>query len=232
MDSHSSSKSESSGGFWSVANIVLAAFFGLFALYWGAVLAIGGISAARKLRAPAAAEPEAPATAAAPAAPTAPATSAATPAPAPAAAAPAPAVATTASAPAASGGAVAEITIKPDLTNPLSYDTKSFTVKAGQKVKFTFNNTHPAVPQPHNWVLGKPGTKDKILAAAMGIMADPKALEKGYIPESPDILFHTKLLQPNTSETLEFVAPAVGEYPYVCTFPGHGILMNGVMKVE
>ena len=134
-------------------------------------------------------------------------------------------------APAASGP-IAEITLKPDLANPLTYDIKSFTVKSGQKVKFTFNNTHPAVPQPHNWVLGKPGTKDKLLAAAMQIMTDPKALEKGYIPESSDILQHTKLLQPNTSETLEFVAPAPGEYPYVCTFPGHGILMNGVMKVE
>lgn len=193
-----------------MANVALGLFFGLFALYWGVMLVGGGIAASRKLRAPAAPEVAPPAVAAT-------AASAA--------------AATTVAAPAASGP-VAEITIKPDTTNPLAYDTKSFTVKAGQKVKFTFNNTHPAVPQPHNWVLGKPGTKDKLLAAAMTIMTDPKALEKGYIPESPDILHHTKLLQPNTSETLEFVAPAAGEYPYICTFPGHGILMNGVMKVE
>ena len=112
------------------------------------------------------------------------------------------------------------------------YDTKTFTVKAGQQVKLTFNNTHPAVPQPHNWVLGKVGTKDKLLAAAMAVMTDPKGLEKGYIPETPDVLQHTKLLQPNTSETITFVAPAAGDYPYICTFPGHGIMMNGIMKVE
>ncbi|MBX7208225.1 MAG: hypothetical protein K1X78_07950 [Verrucomicrobiaceae bacterium] len=220
MDSHSSSSTGSSGGFWSVANIVLGAALAVFALFWGAVLVVGGISASRKLRAPAVAEaPAAPAPA--PAAPAA-------PAPVPAASAPA----TTAAAPAvAPAGAVAEITIKPDTINPLAYDTKSFTVRAGQKVKFTFNNVHPSAPQPHNWVLGKPGTKDKILSAAMAFMADPKALEKGYVPDSPDILVHTKLLQPNTSETIEFVAPAAGDYPYVCTFPGHGILMNGVMKV-
>lgn len=208
MDTHSSSKPASSGGFWPLANIALGLFFGLFALYWGAMLVGGGIAASRKLRAPAAPEVEAPAAAAPSAA------------------------ATTAAAPPPASGPIAEITIKPDTINPLAYDTKSFTVKAGQQVKFTFNNTHPAVPQPHNWVLGKPGTKDKLLAAAMSIMTDPKALEKGYLPESPDILHHTKLLQPNTSETLEFVAPAAGEYPYICTFPGHGILMNGVMKVE
>lgn len=221
MASNHASPSEPTGGFWSTANKVLAACFGVFALFWGAMLFFGGIRQAVKLRQPAPPAAETAAAAPAPAAPAAtPAAPAATPAAAPAAAAP------------AAGGAVAEITIKPDLANPLAYDTKSFTVKSGQKVKFTFNNTHPAVPQPHNWVLGKPGSKDKMLADAMKIMTDPKALEKGYIPESSDILFHTKLLQPNTSETIEFVAPAAGDYPYVCTFPGHGILMNGVMKVE
>lgn len=227
MASHPSSHSESTGGFWSIANKVLAAFFGIFALYWGGLLFFNGLKEAWKQRQPA---PPAAETAAA----VAPTATAAAPSAAPAPAAEkaaAPAAAATA-APAAANGPVAEITIKPDVTNPLTYDTKSFTVKSGQKVKFTFNNTHPAVPQPHNWVLGKPGTKDKLLAEAMKIMTDPKALEKGYIPESSDVLQHTKLLQPNTSETLEFVAPAPGEYPYVCTFPGHGILMNGVMKVE
>jgi azurin len=32
---------------------------------------------------------------------------------------------------------------------------------------------------------------------------------------------------------LEFDAPAEpGLYPYLCTFPGHGMLMNGIMTVE
>jgi uncharacterized protein len=35
-----------------------------------------------------------------------------------------------------------------------------------------------------------------------------------------------------SSYTLTFIAPAqVGDYPYVCTFPGHWSIMNGVMKV-
>ncbi len=127
---------------------------------------------------------------------------------------------------------MAEITIKPDVANPLAFDLKQFTVKAGQKVKLTFNNTHPAVPQPHNICIGKPETKDKLLAAAMGMAAAPDGMAKGFIPDSPDVLFHTKLLQPNMVEVLEFTAPAAGAYPYICTFPGHGILMNGVMNVE
>ena len=230
MHAENTHASDSSKGFWYIANIGLGAFFAIFALYWGANLVLGGIKAARKLRAPVVAEETT--SSPAPAAPTPPpAPSAAPAAAAPAAAAPAEA-APAASAPAANAAAAAEITIKPDLTNPLMYDTKTFTVKAGQQVKLTFNNTHPAVPQPHNWVLGKVGTKDKLLAAAMAVMTDPKGLEKGYIPETPDVLQHTKLLQPNTSETITFFAPTAGDYPYICTFPGHGIMMNGVMKVE
>lgn len=214
MNAETKSTPSSQNGFWFLANIGLGGFFAIFALYWGANLVIGGIKASQKLRAPVVtAEPTAPAAAAPAAAPAAKTEAAATPA-----------------APSAAG--VAEVTIKPDLGNPLMYDTKTFAVKTGQTVKLTFNNTHPAVPQPHNWVLGKVGSKDKLLAAAMAVMTDPKGLEKGYIPESPDVLQHTKLLQPNTSETIEFVAPAVGDYPYICTFPGHGIMMNGVMKVE
>lgn len=158
---------------------------------------------------------------------------AAKPAAAPAPAAPAATPAPTAAAPAAPAAEAAlEITIKPDTANPLAYDTKEFSVKAGQKVKLTFNNTHPAVPQPHNLVISKPGSKDALLGLAMQMAAAPDGMAKGFIPSSPDILFNTKLLQPNTSETIEFTAPAAGDYPYVCTFPGHGAIMNGVMKVK
>jgi azurin len=129
-------------------------------------------------------------------------------------------------------GEVSEVLLKPDPANPLAYDVKAFSVKANSTVKLTFENIHPTVPQPHNVVIGVPGSKDKILAAAMQLAADPQGMAKGYIPESEDVLFHTKLLQPGQTEVLEFAAPAAGQYPYVCTFPGHGILMNGIMTVE
>ena len=130
------------------------------------------------------------------------------------------------------GGSATEITIKPGTDNPLTYDIKNFTVKAGQKVKITFN-TQSALPQPHNLILGKIGSKDRLIAAAAAMVTDPNGMAKGYIPESPDIIIHTKLLNPGQSETLDFTAPAEkGDYPYLCSLPGHSILMNGVMKVD
>jgi azurin len=129
---------------------------------------------------------------------------------------------------------VKEVTLHPDNANPLAYDaaSKTFTVKAGQKVKLTMENKS-TIPQPHNLLVLKVGSKDKVGALANAMLTDPNAMAKDYVPESPDILWHTKLIQPGQSGTLEFTAPAeAGDYPYMCTFPGHWMLMNGVMKVE
>lgn len=217
--------------FWSLIGKSLGIFLAAVTFYWAAALMVGqlGQILGRDEEPALAAAPAAPAeTPAAPA--ETPAGKPATPAAADSGAAPAPAPAQAAAPPASAD--VIEILIKPDPSNPLAYDRKSFSVKAGQKVKLTFENNHPTVPQPHNLVIGVPNSKDKILAAAMQLAADPQGMAKGYIPESADILFHTKLLMPGQTEVLEFTAPAAGQYPYVCTFPGHGILMNGVMTAE
>ncbi len=215
MSAHSSPKPSESGSFWSIANIVFAVAVGGFALFWGVMLMVGTIretTGSKEAASPAAA-----------------ATAAAAPA---AAEAPASNTAAATAAPAAASAEVIEITLKPDTANPLAYDTKEFTVKAGAKVKLTFNNVHPTVPQPHNIVIGSAGSKDKLMGLAMQMATAPDGMAKGFIPEAPEILFHTKLLQPNETETIEFTAPAAGDYPYLCTFPGHAVLMNGVMKVQ
>lgn len=127
-----------------------------------------------------------------------------------------------------------EVILKPDNANPLAYDaaSKTFTVKAGEKVKVTLENK-ATIPQPHNLIIAKPGTLQKVGALANAMLTDPQAMAKNYVPESPDILHHTKLVQPGQSESLEFEAPTEpGDYPYLCTFPGHWMLMQGVMKVE
>lgn len=207
METHHDTQDHGSG-FWNVANVFIALGFAGFAFGAGAILVYGGIKASR---------PKAEAKATAPAA---------------AAAAPAAATAAPAAAPATSGD-VAIVTLKPGLANPMSFDITSFSVKAGQKVKLTFNNDSPT-PLQHNLVLCKAGTKDNIVALANAMMTDmPKWMAKSFIPESPDVLHHTKLLNIKESETLEFTAPAEkGDYPYLCTFPGHSLIMNGVMKVE
>ena len=126
----------------------------------------------------------------------------------------------------------AVIELKPHPTNPMGYATSEYTVKAGQKVKVTFANIGGLAPQPHNFVLCNPGTLDKVGAAVNAMMTDPAAMAKNFTPDSPDILAKMKLVQPGTTESIEFTAPAgVGDYPFLCTFPGHWLLMRGVLKV-
>ena len=96
------------------------------------------------------------------------------------------------------------------------------------------NNTGSIAPQPHNFILIKPGKEMAVGAQANAMMTDPQAMAKSYIPDAAkdDIIVHTKLVMPNASETIEFTAPAeAGDYPYMCSFPGHWLLMKGVMHV-
>ena len=109
-------------------------------------------------------------------------------------------------------------------------DLNKLSAKAG-KIKITLDNKS-AIPQPHNLCILKPGTKDKVVALANAMLTDPKAMEKDYIPDTQDILFHTKLIQPGQTASLEFELKEPGEYPYLCTFPGHSMVMKGVMHVK
>ena len=63
--------------------------------------------------------------------------------------------------------------------------------------------------------------------------AQKDGVARSFIPDSKKILHHTKLLGQDQSEVLRFKAPMPpGEYPYLCTFPGHWVIMRGVMVVK
>src|SRR6185436_18517539 len=102
--------------------------------------------------------------------------------------------------PTASTGAAApllEVTLKPGAPNPMSYDISTINAKAGQKVKITFQNQSTLAPLQHSLLICKPGTRESMFALADSMMTDmPKWLAKGFIPETPDVLYHTKLLNP------------------------------------
>jgi azurin len=109
----------------------------------------------------------------------------------------------------------------------LKFDTPEIQVKAGSRVKWVFNNNDDML---HNCVIVKPNTSNAVGEAA--IKLGLKAADMQYVPKSGNVLYHTNILQPETSETLYFVAPSQpGEYSYVCTFPGHHTLMVGKLKV-
>jgi lysophospholipase L1-like esterase/azurin len=110
----------------------------------------------------------------------------------------------------------------------LRFDVKSISLKAGNQVELTFVNPDAL---PHNLVVVKPGTADKVAAAAIAMGAD--GFKKEFIPKSSDILHHTKMLERRQTQVLKFKAPTTpGKYPFLCTFPGHDKVMRGIFEVK
>jgi len=83
---------------------------------------------------------------------------------------------------------------------------------------------------PHNIVFGLPVSANEIGMAAIQLGAD--GFGKGFIPDNDKIITSSKLLQNKQEEIIEFTAPdKPGDYDFLCTFPGHHLLMRGIMKV-
>lgn len=120
------------------------------------------------------------------------------------------------------------IFIKP-IVNAMKFDKKAFTVKAGTTVDLVLDNIDF---MQHNLLILKKGSMDKVGAAVDKMAQDPKGAEMEYVPKMPEVLFYTPLVNPEQKFTLRFKVPEVlGDYPYICSFPGHWRIMNGVMKV-
>ena len=85
----------------------------------------------------------------------------------------------------------------------------------------------------HNLAIVEPGAALEIGLASTEMAKTPAGLKNDFIPKSKKILHHTKLLNQDTSQVLRFMAPIKpGKYPYLCTFPGHWIIMKGTMIVK
>ncbi len=117
-------------------------------------------------------------------------------------------------------------------TPNLRFDPDLFSVKSGSAVELTFYNPDNMY---HNLVVVDAGAIDRVGLAADLMAGDPKGLEKHYVPDDPGVLHWTPQLTIGGARThvLRFYAPdEPGEYPYICTFPGHWRAMRGVMRVE
>lgn len=127
---------------------------------------------------------------------------------------------------AAKSDEVTEIVIQP-VDNEMKYAKTEFTVKAGTKVRVVMDNIATSEAMHHNVVIMKPGTDKQ----EIGMAALQAGEAKGYIPDKEAILFYTPMSAPGEKQSVEFTAPAPGDYPYICTFPGHWATMQGVMHV-
>jgi azurin len=112
----------------------------------------------------------------------------------------------------------------------LQFSTRTLEATAGETIKLTFGN--PDVV-PHNWALIRPGTLQKIGDLTNRLVNDPDAFLRHYVPESSDVICYTDVVEPKGEGAIYFQVPnEPGRYPYLCTFPGHWMVMNGELIVK
>ncbi len=125
---------------------------------------------------------------------------------------------------------VTEITITGD--DRMRFAPTRFTVRAGETITLMIDNIGrmPKESMGHNLaIIDKSLNANTFAASSIGYPA-----EEYIAPEYADrVIAATKVLGPGESETITFTAPAeAGEYPFVCSFPGHTPAgMRGIMVV-
>lgn len=115
----------------------------------------------------------------------------------------------------------------------MQYSVTRIEAKPGERitVALTARTSMPRQEMAHNWVLLAAGTD-----VTKFVMAAVVARDSGYIPAAQEerVLALTPLAAAGETVRVTFEAPREpGEYPYVCTFPGHywgG--MKGVLVVR
>jgi len=116
----------------------------------------------------------------------------------------------------------------------MRYTVSQFAVTTGQPVKIVFTNPDAT---DHNLVIVKPGALEEVGMAANAMARDPKFANSDFIPASKKnlILHHSPMIGPTRKSrvhVMRFRAPSeAGIYPFVCTFPGHWVIMKGEIVV-
>ena len=111
----------------------------------------------------------------------------------------------------------------------LKFDKTSIMARVGERISLSLENTDM---MPHNWVLADSGYYLELGEIADQLINEPKAIETGYVPNSPHVLASIRVVDPNDQATTHFNAPSEpGTYVFLCTYPGHWRVMKGTLIV-
>lgn len=118
-----------------------------------------------------------------------------------------------------------------EANDQMQFNKNELRAAAGKVITLTLKNTGEMSKDlmGHDFVLLKQGTD----IPAFGHEA-MNAKSTGFIPPSQvsKIIAHTKVLGPGESDTITFTMNRKGSYDYICSFPGHYMIMKGKLIVE
>ncbi len=121
--------------------------------------------------------------------------------------------------------------VKLSMAEGLRFEPPRFEAKAGELLQIELENADVS-HQPHNFLIVKPGQVQEVVKIAMEM--GESGPNRGFIPEHPAILVSSgKVVDPDGAAKLKFTVPKEpGVYGYVCTVPGHGMIMYGALYVD
>jgi azurin len=99
--------------------------------------------------------------------------------------------------------------------------------RTGSHVHLFFHHAGQILDDPHDWVLLRPGHLNEFLADA------ERSPDNVVIPahDQTMVLAATSFCGKQHTVLVEFTAPAPGSYDFVCSVPGHGQTMRGILTV-
>ena len=99
----------------------------------------------------------------------------------------------------------------------LQFATKKFAAKPGERLSLTLKNPDLV---PHNFVLATPGSLSGLGDQVNKLISRPGAAARHYVPDSPEVLVWTDMVNPGRDFTIHFDAPAApGSYPLFLLLP-------------
>ena len=118
-------------------------------------------------------------------------------------------------------------------TEDMKFSLATITAKPGEqlRIRLTAKGAMPKIAMAHNFVLlNKTAKVVDFATAAMNARATD------FIPadKKADVVAHTGLAGAGETVEVTFKVPAAaGDYPYICSFPGHyQALMKGTLTVK
>jgi plastocyanin len=120
--------------------------------------------------------------------------------------------------------------VKISMADGMRFEPPRLSAKPGESLLFKLENLDSS-HQPHNFLVVAPGMIEDVVK--QGLALGEKGALAGFIPQHPSVLASTgKVLDPESGCELAFAVPKEpGVYGYVCTVPGHGMLMYGALYV-
>lgn len=125
--------------------------------------------------------------------------------------------------------------IKVEITanDQMRYSTRKIEGKVGVPMEITLKHIGkiPKASMSHNLVILKPGSMKAMISAKCS-----QAKDNNYIATDAEskaaILAYSPQLGPGESHVVKFTPTEAGDYPYMCTYPGHFSEMHGIITVK